>query len=410
MLYCHQCGKQISEEDAFCGSCGAKISKISNAPSDAAPVSAASPITKDSGASSEEEYVKQFIGSKYSYFASKYAVAEKNNKMSWNWAGLIFNFMWLAYRKMYKFSYAFIALVVIETLIQSIFNISDKLINSINLSIAVMIGYYGNYYYMLHARNKVKEIVATCNPEQVSNELARQGGTSYPAAIISFVALMAAAGTAEFAPGFISGFVPAFMASYQKSAAKNTQPDPAATVATEQVRPQAETIKPPQPEPMTRTIPAEAAAPEVATEQMGPQDVTAKLSESARVMLFKAAGFTFRGNDPINACNEAADIRVEAADLNGDGVPEIFIWDTSSACYGMAGAQLVLLIKDAQGRWQSNLNFSASSFNILKTKSQGFPDIEIGGPGTCSPVWRWDGSRYEIYKKCDPYVPKSDES
>jgi len=37
---------------------------------------------------------------------------------------------------------------------------------------------------------------------------------------------------------------------------------------------------------------------------------------------------------------------------------------------------------------------------IFETKSHGFPDIEVGGPGTCFPVLRYNGKQYDIAKDC----------
>ena len=39
-------------------------------------------------------------------------------------------------------------------------------------------------------------------------------------------------------------------------------------------------------------------------------------------------------------------------------------------------------------------------YKVLATRHRGYPDIEIPGPGTCFPVWRWNGSAYAIHKRC----------
>jgi hypothetical protein len=65
----------------------------------------------------------------------------------------------------------------------------------------------------------------------------------------------------------------------------------------------------------------------------------------------------------------------------------------------MAGVQLDLLIKGKDGKWASQFGFPGM-YTILETKNLGFPDIEIGGPGTCFPVWRWNGKSYALHKKC----------
>jgi hypothetical protein len=47
--------------------------------------------------------------------------------------------------------------------------------------------------------------------------------------------------------------------------------------------------------------------------------------------------------------------------------------------------------------------------NFLATKGVGgWPDIEMGGPGFCFPVWRWNGKAYALNrfeyegKRCKP--------
>jgi hypothetical protein len=125
------------------------------------------------------------------------------------------------------------------------------------------------------------------------------------------------------------------------------------------------------------------------------------LTKADRESALKAAGFSLRGKQVINECGEVADIKIITVDLNGDGILEVFVQDFSEMCYGATGGSLVLLIKDSSGHWKKNLNFPAIDYKLLKTKNKGYPDIEIGGPGSCSPVWRWNGKEYDIYKKCD---------
>jgi hypothetical protein len=126
-----------------------------------------------------------------------------------------------------------------------------------------------------------------------------------------------------------------------------------------------------------------------------------RLSPTELASVYKAAGLTERNGKFLNDCEDAVDPQVDTVDLNGDGVPEVFVLVGNSLCYGMAGAKLSLLIKDEWGRWQSNLGFSAGGYKLLGTKNKGYPDIEIGGPGMCVPTWRWNGSAYAIHKSCD---------
>jgi hypothetical protein len=123
------------------------------------------------------------------------------------------------------------------------------------------------------------------------------------------------------------------------------------------------------------------------------------LSKADREAALKAAGFSFRGTQAINECDEVADIKLTAIDLNGDGRLEVFVQDSSGMCYGVAGGSLILLIKDSKGNWKKNFDFPAGGYKLLSTKHKGYLDIEIGVPGPCCPIWRWNGKEYELYKK-----------
>jgi hypothetical protein len=125
-----------------------------------------------------------------------------------------------------------------------------------------------------------------------------------------------------------------------------------------------------------------------------------KFSPSELEVLYKATGLTERGGKVLDDCGQPVQPDTEVVDLNGDGQPEVFV-QVGGSCYGAAGAQLTLLIKDKLGHWQSNLGFPAGGYKLLSTKNKGYPDIEIGGPGFCFPVWRWNGTQYAIHKRCD---------
>ena len=117
-------------------------------------------------------------------------------------------------------------------------------------------------------------------------------------------------------------------------------------------------------------------------------------------VIYKAVGLTERAGKLFDACGEIVQPELEAVDLNADGRPEVFVTVPGSCQGGAAGAELSLLIK-SKGHWKVNLGFPAGGYKLLNARNMGFPDIEIGGPGVCFPVWRWDGSQYAIYKRCD---------
>ena len=86
-------------------------------------------------------------------------------------------------------------------------------------------------------------------------------------------------------------------------------------------------------------------------------------------------------------------------DLNGDGQPEVMTYIDGTCMGGMAGVRSALYVKDGSGVWRLNLSVAGMT-QVLKSKPGAYPDIEIGGPGFCFPVWGWTGQRYELKKQC----------
>ncbi|MBM7060516.1 hypothetical protein JQX08_07330 [Pseudomonas sp. UL073] len=99
------------------------------------------------------------------------------------------------------------------------------------------------------------------------------------------------------------------------------------------------------------------------------------------------------------SCSAAQDYDAEVVDLNQDGQPEVFTQIHGICLGGGAGVLLELYIKGRDGQWHGQFGFPGM-YNVLTTKHQGYPDIEIGGPGTCFPVWRWNGQSYALHKPC----------
>ncbi len=100
------------------------------------------------------------------------------------------------------------------------------------------------------------------------------------------------------------------------------------------------------------------------------------------------------------SCNEEIAFDTEVIDLNKDGTPEVFTNYYGTCIGGAAGVQVDLYIKNNAGKWIAQFGFPGT-YSILKTRNKGYPDIEIGGPGSCFPIWRWNGAQYDIYKKCE---------
>jgi len=139
--------------------------------------------------------------------------------------------------------------------------------------------------------------------------------------------------------------------------------------------------------------PAEPAARRAAT----------ALSTADEGAAFKAAGFTKRGgawrscDAPAGASSTPGTIE-QAADLNGDGLPEAVITEGGTYCYGNTGQAFWLVSKLATGSWKLMTNGTGIP-EFLRTKgADGWPDVSVGGPGFCFPVERWNGKEYKLQR------------
>lgn len=129
-----------------------------------------------------------------------------------------------------------------------------------------------------------------------------------------------------------------------------------------------------------------------------------KLSSSDEAAAFKAAGFTRRGNRWRTDCDEAGSPSYgpgeidRVADLNGDSRPEVIITEGGTFCYGNTGQGYFLVTKLADGGWKL-LGKGTGIAEFLNTKgADGWPDLQVGGPGFCFPVLRWNGREYKLQR------------
>lgn len=119
---------------------------------------------------------------------------------------------------------------------------------------------------------------------------------------------------------------------------------------------------------------------------------------------FTAAGFKFNGKqwrqcgDPGTASYRPG--FVEAVhDLNRDGPPEAILTESSVDCFGMTGQGYWIVSKQANGSWKL-ITKGVGIVRVLDTRGVGnWPDLEIGGPGFCFPIHRWNGKAYVLHRK-----------
>ncbi|HEV7325492.1 MAG TPA: hypothetical protein VGN91_10500 [Bosea sp. (in: a-proteobacteria)] len=97
----------------------------------------------------------------------------------------------------------------------------------------------------------------------------------------------------------------------------------------------------------------------------------------------------------------------EVKDINDDGISEIILTETGTAgaslCFGMVGQQMSLIVANGAGGWRTALSVPAAGLDFIKGSDRAWPDIEIGGPGFCFPIWRMQEEKgvYDIWKRCE---------
>ena len=158
------------------------------------------------------------------------------------------------------------------------------------------------------------------------------------------------------------------------------------------------------------------AALPAAAQAAPPRPTSMQLPAADQAAAFRAAGFKFVGGkwracgDPGTATYSPGTID-SVADRNGDGLPDAVITEGGTYCFGMTGAGYALVSKRANGKWRL-MSAGTGILTFLATRGVGgWPDIEIGGPGFCFPVERWNGAEYVPHrhqyegKRCQPPAP-----
>lgn len=129
------------------------------------------------------------------------------------------------------------------------------------------------------------------------------------------------------------------------------------------------------------------ATPALAQETLPPAEATAA---------FEAAGFT-RVDGQWQACGDPGTANcqpgatTEVRDLNADGQPEAIVTEGSLYSFGDTETGYSLVSREPDGAWKL-ITAAPGVPSVLASKGQGGrPDLEIGGPGFCFPVERWNG-------------------
>jgi hypothetical protein len=130
---------------------------------------------------------------------------------------------------------------------------------------------------------------------------------------------------------------------------------------------------------------------------------TPALAPADEAAAFVAAGFT-RIDGAWHACDDPGTASFlpgaieQVADLNGDGLPEAIIAEHSGFCYGMQGSGYMLVSQQPDRSWRLITSGSGILIPLATKGIGGWQDLQIGGPGFCFAVERWNGSEYRLQR------------
>jgi hypothetical protein len=133
--------------------------------------------------------------------------------------------------------------------------------------------------------------------------------------------------------------------------------------------------------------------------------------------IFLAADFKRVGKNWESGCNDGNTSGAsyspatidQRKDLNGDGRDDAVISESGVFCYGNTGTAFWVVAQQPDGSWK--LMTTSIGIPLFKPTRGvgGWPDIEVGGPGFCFPVTRWNGKDYDVIrydndgKACKPF-------
>jgi hypothetical protein len=118
--------------------------------------------------SAEEHEWEVFIGNKSGYYIPIWHKFQKqDSKVHIHLFALIFNVYWIAYRKMYKYAFAFLLFSLVFSFFARFFltNIGYLPLQLISMLPYPILGLFGNWIYYQHAQNKIADIKHTYKTE-----------------------------------------------------------------------------------------------------------------------------------------------------------------------------------------------------------------------------------------------------
>jgi len=135
----------------------------------------------------EEQHLMTFVGPRAAYYLRNWRTSLPGHfqNTGFNWAAFVVSGLWLPYRKMYRLTIIFYAIVLLEMTAEEILFVGilgmpespSGLNTAVVFVMASICGLFGNRWYLSHARTMVAEVCRQGLPEpELSAVLAKRGG------------------------------------------------------------------------------------------------------------------------------------------------------------------------------------------------------------------------------------------
>lgn len=145
-----------------------------------------------------EKELSAFVGPKADYYLQKWhlAVDGTGRVTGFNWPALIISGLWLPYRKMYRITWIFLGIILLEAILEKILyegvlgqsEAPGDIGRFIAFVASIACGGFANEWYLSHARKSIEKIRSLGLPEETYFEvLAKQGGTNLAASLATLV-------------------------------------------------------------------------------------------------------------------------------------------------------------------------------------------------------------------------------
>ena len=126
----------------------------------------------------DEQLMQCFVGEeKYQHYYQKAfsQLTATKHVAGINWGAFVFGVIWLFYRKMYGYGVLVVALLLILTVLENIFQFEAK---GVGIGVSVSLGLFGNSLYKKFAHEKIMQLRSQVQSSDLNQALEQAGGTN----------------------------------------------------------------------------------------------------------------------------------------------------------------------------------------------------------------------------------------